>query len=268
MADAVEGEVAESPRFTPGAIRSVRLFSTDPRAPRARRPTDAVLVGFGLITLLAAAWAADPPGTLSNDITRLAEDSPEWVNSIWQVSFDLLPLWAGILIALSVVRRHFVLAVSMLAAVVLGFFVAYASHRFALGDPLDFDEFVRLFTRSEGPAGFPAVRLVAATAVIVAASPAVTRPFRFFGRIVLGLGFFASLGLGAATVVGSIGGLAAGAVAAAAVHLVTGSPGGRPSPKTVIATLAELGVRVHDVERTRLAVVLTEAIKKWWDVPD
>jgi hypothetical protein len=222
MAEAIEDELAEGPRFSPRAIRYVCLFSTEPRAPRARRPTDAVLVVFGLVTLLAVSWAADPPGTLSNDVTRLAEDSPEWVNSIWQVFFDFLPAWAAILIVLSVVRRHFVLVVSMVAAVVVGIFLSYESHRFALGDPLDFEEFIRLFTRSEGPAGFPGVRLVAATAVIVAASPAVTRPFRFFGRIVLGLGFFASLGLGAATVPGSIGGLAAGVAAAAAVHLVAG----------------------------------------------
>ena len=248
MADAVEGEVTASPRFGPRAIRSVRLFSTEPDAPRARRPTDGVLLAVGLVTLLAASWAAEPPGTLSNDVTRLVEDSPEWVNSVWQVFFDFLPLWAAILIVLTTVRRHFVLAVSMVAAVVVGFFLSYSSHWLALSDPLDLEEFIRLFTRSEGPAVFPGVRLVASTAVLVAASPALSRPFRFFGRVVLGLGFFASLGLGAATVVGSIGGLAAGAAAAAAVHLVTGSPGGRPSPKTVTATLAELGVPVGDIE--------------------
>jgi uncharacterized membrane protein YbhN (UPF0104 family) len=248
MAAALEGEVADSPGSMPHVIRSMRLFATEPRAPRARRPTDAVLVGFGLVTLLAASWAADPPGALSDDITRLAEDSPEWVNSIWQVFFDFLPLWAGILIVLSIVRRHFVLAVSMVATVIVGCFVSYASHRFALVEALDFEEFIREFTRSESPAGFPAVRLVAATAVLVAASPAVTRPFRFFGRIVLGLGFLAGLGLGAATVAGSIGGLAVGVVAAGFVHLVTGSPGGRPTSTTVTATLAELGVPVRDVE--------------------
>ena len=248
MAEAAENELAETPRFSPRAIRSVRLFSTEPGAPRARRPTDAVLLGFGVVTLLAASWAADPPGTLSNDVTRLAEDSPEWVNSIWRVFFDVLPVWAGLLIVLSVARRHFVLAISMVSAVVVGFFLSYASHRLAVNDALDIEEFARQFTRSEGPAGFPGVRLGAATAVLVAASPAVTRPFRFFGRIVLGLGFIATVGLGAATVAGSIGGLAAGAAAAAAVHLVTGSPGGRPSPRAVTATLAELGVPVHDVE--------------------
>ena len=242
MAEAADVEVAENPRFGPRAIRSVRLFSTEPGAPRARRPTDAVLLAVGLVTLLVASWAAEPPGALSRDVTQLAEDSPEWVSSIWQIFFDFLPLWAAILIVLSIVRRHFVLAGSMVAAIVVGFLVSYASHRIALGDPLDFGEFIRLFTRSEGPAVYPGVRLVAGTAVLVAASPAVSRPFRFFGRVVLGLGFFASLGLGAATLAGSIGGLAAGAAAAAAVHLATGSPGGRPSSKNVTATLAELGV--------------------------
>jgi uncharacterized protein (TIRG00374 family) len=248
MAEATEDEFAESQRLRPRVIRSVRAFSTEPGALLERRPTDAVLGGFGLATLLAVSWAADPPGTLSNDITRLAEDSPEWVNSMWQIFFDFLPMWAAILIVFSIVRRHFVLAVSMVAAVVVGFFLSYASHRVALAEPVDLEEFIREFTRSEGPAGFPAVRLVAATAVLVVASSAVTRPFRFFGRIVLGLGFFAGLGLGAATVPGSIGGLAAGAAAAAAVHLVTGSPGGRPTPTTVTTTLAELGVLIHDVE--------------------
>lgn len=248
MVRAVEVKVADSTVPMPRAIRSVRLFATEPQAVRSRRPTDAVLVGFGLIALLMVAWAADPPGALSADVARLAEDSPEWVNSIWQIFFDFLPTWAGILIVLSVVRRHVVLALSMAAAVVVAFFVSYVSHRFALVEPLDFEEFVRELARSGGPAGFPAVRLAVATAAIVAASPAVTRPFRFLGRIAIGISFCAGLGLGAATVAGSVGGLAAGAVAAAVVHLVTGSPGGHPTPTTVRATLAELGVLIQNVE--------------------
>jgi len=238
----------ESSTFSPRNIGSLRLFSTEPGAPLARRPTDAVLLVVGLVTLLVAAVAADPPGPLSDAITDLVEETPAWLTSIWQVAYDFLPAWGVALAIFALVRRHLRLAISMVGAVLIGFFVSYASHRLALDDPLAVGDFIHLFTRSEGPAEFPGLRIVSATAVLVTASPAVTRPFRFFGRIALTFGFLASIGLGTTTVVGSIAGLAAGTAGAAAVHLITGSPGGRPSPKAVTATLAALGVPVHDTE--------------------
>jgi uncharacterized membrane protein YbhN (UPF0104 family)/tRNA A-37 threonylcarbamoyl transferase component Bud32 len=231
-----------------GAFRSFRFFATPPDAPRSRRPTDAVLLGLGLAAVAAASWAGEPAGRLSNDLVRLAEGSPGWMQSIWQVLFDFMPFWAVVLVLMSILRRFFVLAASQVVAAALSIAVAYASQEVALADPLGLEDFVRALTRSGDPLGFPGIRLAVTTAVLVVASPGLSRPFRFFGRIVLTLGFLATVGLSASTFVGAVGGLAAGVVAAAAVHLAFGSPGGRPSRTEAKLALAELGVPVRDVE--------------------
>mgnify|MGYP003934714709 CR=1 FL=1 len=175
-----------------------------------------VLLVVSLLVLLMSAWSADPPGALSNDLTQLVEDSPSWVLSIWQLLFDLVVVWAGLLVVLAVLRRQFVPAVTAIVAAAFGVFLAVVGGWIALGDAEDVGTVLSRLTVSEGPASFPAIRLVTASAVLVVMSPAISRPYRFFGRIALTLGFMASVGLGVATLVGSIGGLAAGAAAAAA----------------------------------------------------
>ena len=235
-------------RLEPRTARSFRLFSTRAGGPYDRRPTDVVLLVVASLVLLMSAWSADPPGTLSNDLGRLVANSPAWVLSIWQLLFDLLVVWAGVLVVLAVVRRQVVPAVTAVAAIALGVVLAVVGSRIALGDADDIGSILSRLTVSEGPASFPAIRLVSASAVLVVMSPAITRPYRFFGRLVLALGFLASVGLGVATLVGSIGGLAAGAAAAAAAHLVFGSPGGRPTESEIRLVLAELGTPVDRLE--------------------
>jgi len=98
-----------------GRAHAFRFFATPRDAPRSRRPTDAVLLGLGLATLVAASWAAEPAGRLSNDLTRLVEDTPGWAQSAWQVFFDFMPFWAVVLVVRSVARRFFTLAASQVA---------------------------------------------------------------------------------------------------------------------------------------------------------
>ncbi len=187
-----------------------------------------MLLGLGLATLVAASWAAEPAGRLSNDLTRLVEDSPGWAQSAWQVFFDFMPFWAVVLVVMSVARRFFALAASSGGGGARrASRCAYLSHRAAVADPVGLEDFVRGLTRSGDPTEIPAIRLACVTAVLVVASPGLSRPFRFFGRIVLALGFLATVGIPASTFAGAVGGLAAGAAAAAAVHLVFGCA---PSP--------------------------------------
>jgi uncharacterized membrane protein YbhN (UPF0104 family) len=227
---------------------SFRLFSTPPGAPHDRRPTDLVLFGVGTAILLMAVWAADPPGSLSNDLTEIVDDSPEWVLSIWQVFFDLTIVWATLLVLFALLRRQFLLAATAITAIVFGVVLAVGSQHLALADADDLSGILGQLGVSEGPAAFPSVRLLTASAVLVVMSPAISRPYRFFGRTVVAMGFVASVGLGVSTLVGAIAGLAAGTMAAAGAHLIFGSPGGRPSPEQVREVLDELGVRVDHLE--------------------
>ncbi len=107
-------------------------------------------------------------------------------------------------------------------------------------------------TVSGGPPTFPAFRLAIASAVIVTASPHLGRPLRRAGRWILFAAGVATLFLGVATVGGVIGSLLIGSVTAAVIHLVFGSPGGRPSLRQVQQALAELGVEAADLQPAAL----------------
>jgi uncharacterized membrane protein YbhN (UPF0104 family) len=233
-------------------VSALRLFAAPPGSPRAQRPTDVVLLIISLFWLVVTTLTADPPGRLSSDISRLVQDSPEWLISIWEIGNELVVWWAIALVVLAVLRRHILLAAMALCSAVTGLIIAFICHRLAMSAPLEFTEYVEAWTRNEAPPVFPAIRLVTAGAVIVVASPAVARPVRFFGRIVILMAFLSVVGLETSNAGGAIAGLAAAISAAAVVHLVFGSPGGRPSIEMAEHALAELGAPVHDLHPARL----------------
>ena len=84
-------------------------------------------------------------------------------------------------------------------------------------------------------------------AVIAVASPYVSRPARQLGRVLMLLMFFAAIYLGTAAADGALAAVLIGFAIAAIVHLIFGSPGGRPTTRQVEAALDELGIEVDSV---------------------
>ena len=91
-----------------------------------------------------------------------------------------------------------------------------------------------------------------AVAITVTASPHLSRPLRYAGRWVVGLGTIGTVYTQEATVGGTIAALILGAMAAAAVHLIFGSPGGRPSIREVSEAVGDLGVDARDLRPAEL----------------
>ena len=151
----------------------------------------------------------------------------------------------------ALVRRHLRVAAAAVISVLLAVTLAYLSHRLAGGDTVDLGSFLGTTGIDDRRIAFPGLRLVVATAAIVSVSPSLTRPFRFVGRAILTAGAVATVGLTVSTVVGALGSLAAGVAGAAAVHLLLGSPGGRPSRERVLAALDDLGVPVRSLDAAR-----------------
>ncbi len=107
---------------------------------------------------------------------------------------------------------------------------------------------LELLTDVDGPPVLPPTVCAVAVAVIATASPHLSRPVRHLGRWLIGLQVVASLFLGAAELSGALAGVGIGYVAAALVHLLFGSPGGRPSTTRIRGALADLGVTVTELE--------------------
>src|SRR5262249_4186840 len=95
-------------------------------------------------------------------------------------------------------------------------------------------------TRSSITPTFPVVRLAVIVAVIAVASPYLTRPTRRVGQRLILLLALAALYLGIGLPDDAFAAIVLGWGIAAIVHLVFGSPGGRPTTTQVNAALVEL----------------------------
>ncbi|MCU1461829.1 MAG: hypothetical protein JWO37_1904 [Acidimicrobiales bacterium] len=96
--------------------------------------------------------------------------------------------------------------------------------------------------------GFPSIRVAIVVAVAATAAPFVTRPTRIVGKVLAFGVALAAMGSGHADPDGAAAALLIGWGIAAGLHLIFGSPGGRPGPLAVANTLRNLGVMARDVE--------------------
>jgi uncharacterized membrane protein YbhN (UPF0104 family) len=223
----------------------VRVWSSQGDAARVRRPTDVLLLVGSLVTLVVLGLAAPGPTGADTAVATLLVWLEPVFGWLWSVAYALLALWAlavVLLAALSPGRRR--LLVDLAAAAGLAFAVALA-----VGALVGTDATVSVsaLLSSGPPVVYVPTRVAVLTAVIVAASPHLARPWRYAGRLVVAFGAVAAIGLGATNALGAGAAITVGIAAAAAVHLVLGSPAGRLTVAQVQVALAELGVEVVDV---------------------
>ncbi len=226
-------------------VRGFRVFSSAADATRVRRPTDVLLLVFGVLTPIALSLVAPGPTALDTAILSVVDAVPGMDAWLWELAYVLLVAWPVLLAVLALARRgrRALLGDYLLAAGLALAFAILAGA--ATGTPID--ESMRSLLTADPPPVYVAARLAVVTAIIVTASPHVARPLRYIGRAVLVLGSMAGVALGIALPIGTLAGWAAGVAAAAVVHLVLGSPGGRPTPAEVDLALSDLGIEASDV---------------------
>jgi len=241
------GNAGEAPKSGRGLkVADIRVFSSASDAPRARRPTDVVLLATAVAVVAGMVLVAPGPGELDDAIRSLLTALPGLLGWFWEISYDLLFVWAIVLMVLAVASRgRLRLFLDQVLAAALAFGIGAALGALAGSEV---SESVRSLTSSDPPAVFLAVRLATATAVIAVSSPHLSRPLRYLGRWIVAVGALASVALGIALPVGVIAGLALGFGTAAMLHLVLGSPGGRLSLEQMRAVLADLDVPVIEIE--------------------
>ncbi len=233
-------------RLLSRAMTPIRFFSSASAAPRARRPTDVVLLIISVIGIaIALVLVPDPAGSESATSTFL-RSLPGLLGWFWEIAYVLVFVWAAILLGAPLVSRgRLRLSRDQLLALVL----ASVASLLLAGD---WSTMLDGLTASGPPPAFPAVRIGLLTAILVTTSPHLGMPARRAGRFFLALGTLASIALGAVQPVGAIAGLSLGAVAATLVHLIFGSPGGRPTPVQVAEALADIGFETEHVEPASL----------------
>ena len=180
---------------------------------------------------------------------------------MWGVLYDLLWLWAIVLVLAAVLWRQRVVALQALASLVVVTVVSVVVSRLAIGHWPD------LGSAIEGASGsppYPAMRVAQTGAVILVLAPHLVKPLRTTGRWILLLGIVAGMLTDTATTGGNLAAFLAALTAAATVRLAFGTSAGRPGLSQVADALNELGVdakHLEAAERQSAGVVLFDA----WD---
>jgi uncharacterized membrane protein YbhN (UPF0104 family) len=248
MTAATEAPSAEAPRPTRVAAWREHSFGPASEQPYRRRTSDWIRLVIGVGILALAIWHQDDPSQFEKDLFTTVNGLPNQLESFFRLLYALGALWAlGLVVVAALAARRWRLARDMaiggVATWVLARFIgALVVENASLTHSLD------IVTRvGDETANFPAVRLAIIVAVISVASPYLTRPVRRLGQLLVLLIAIASLYLGTTVPDGALAAVALGWSVAALVHLVFGSPGGRPTTAQVTATLGELGVDADDV---------------------
>jgi uncharacterized membrane protein YbhN (UPF0104 family) len=213
--------MADRARF--GSRDLVRVWSSAPGAQLLRRPTDVLLLLIAVLLLAALAVPMPGPTQADDAVVGLLDSLPSAVGLLWGVSTTVLTVWSIVLVLLPLAfrgrRRLTPMLLLAVAVAVGGVLITDASARLAL-----------------------------TTAAIVTASPYVSRPLRYWGRLLILAGSVSVVGTGEALPIVALAGLLVGIGAAALTHLVLGSPQGLLTDGQVEIALADLGVDVVDIQ--------------------
>jgi uncharacterized membrane protein YbhN (UPF0104 family) len=228
-------DVAEPPRIGP------RLFATEADEPRARRAGDVLLLVGAAVVALALSTAADPLPRFVRDLDRLLTGLPGALDPVWQLLADLLTVLALAVAVASLIRRRWTVTRDLLVAAVVTLACWVVLGRLATGQWPDVLDAVR---STSPPPFYPSLRVALTGAVVLTATPHLTRPARRLGHWAIALAGMSTVMLGATGALGALAAVAVAMVAAAVVHLVFGSSAGRPSLKLVRSGLTDVGVTV------------------------
>ena len=232
-----------------GGVHAWRAGTFGPASeePYRRRTSDRVrLVTAIVLVVYLALRYAEPSGT-NQSLFTLVNGLPDELAPVFEALYWIGTLWAVVIVAVAAaVARRWRLARDLTLAGIVAALLARAIGEYVVVG----ESFSKVFdaTRRLGVApSFPLVRLAIVTAIVSAASPYVTVPTRRVGRVVVVTLAISAMYLGIGYPSDVLAGLVLGWGVAALVHLVFGSPGGRPTTPQVVAALDALGVRAHDV---------------------
>lgn len=246
MGENVELEAQQAashePVFEPR--RSRRLFATPASEPRARRLTDLLLLIASLVGLLLASAAEFPAPGFMVALTAFLRSAPSFLDTAWQITADVLALFALVLLIATFVRRRFDVALDLAAGLVIATAAWLLLGRWAQGD---WPAITRSLRSAQPELWYPSPRVALPAAVIVTIAPHLTRPFRRVGRWLLTLACIGIVALGASSLLGAVAGLLVGASAGFIVHLIFGSSAGRPSLDDVARALVKVGVHTSSL---------------------
>jgi uncharacterized membrane protein YbhN (UPF0104 family)/tRNA A-37 threonylcarbamoyl transferase component Bud32 len=224
-----------------------RLFGRAEEPHLQRRTSDWLRLATGVVVLLIAARHAGDVNATEQALYDLVGTIPRQLDTVFLAIYRLGVLWTvGLVVLATLVARRRRLARDLFVAGLVASLAARLIGRIVIAHST-FAGSIREAARLGGSQQFPAVRVAVVVAVISTAGPYVTRPTRVVGRVLIVSFALAALALGRAFPNDLFAAVVLGWTVAAAVHLLFGSPGGRPTVEQVRRALAELGVNARNV---------------------
>ena len=202
---------------------------------------------LGVVTL---SLFAPGPTAIDDTVSQLVKELPGLFGWFWEICYDLMLIWALVLLLLALVaRRRKRLFFTELLAAGMALGLALLAGKVA---GTDWSRSLEALGGSQTSPIYLAVRLALASAVVVMASPHMSRPLRFIGRWVVTFGAIAGVALGTTLPIGMAAGLLIGLGTAAILHLILGSPAGRLTLVQVATALDDLGVDATELRHAPL----------------
>jgi glycosyltransferase 2 family protein len=217
------------------------LFASSRSEPRARRPTDIAMAIASLLAIVVTCVLANVADDLDQAFSDVLTAFPPFLDPLWLALAWTPVVWALVLLGAALVRRRPSLARDIVGGVVLAVLLAGLVGLLAGNGAW---VAVTRFGDVNGPPAFPPGVLTVASAAIAVTSPHLTRPFRHFGRWLVAGQVVGATMLGTALASGSVAAIWIGLFSAAVVHVLVGSPGGRPTSSRIEVALRELGLDV------------------------
>jgi uncharacterized membrane protein YbhN (UPF0104 family)/tRNA A-37 threonylcarbamoyl transferase component Bud32 len=248
-----QSPTAPPPAATPAGPSRVstwreRSFGPASEQPYRRRTSDWIRLVIGIAILAYLIHHEGHESQAELNLFNFVNGLPSSLESVFRLLYRFGALWAlAIVVIAAVVMRRWRLARDLAIGGAVTWVLARLIGALVV-DHSSVKESIDVVTRfGHDSPGFPSVRLAVIVSVIAVASPYLTRPIRRINQLLILVLAFASLYLGTALPDGALAAVALGWSVAALVHLVFGSPGGRPTTSQVRSALAELGVPTDDV---------------------
>ncbi|MGZ6962836.1 MAG: lysylphosphatidylglycerol synthase domain-containing protein [Acidimicrobiia bacterium] len=217
--------------------------------PSRRRPGDLVRVAIAAVIVAGFVVYSRDPARLERDLVHAIADLPHDGRSFVILGYQILAVWAiGLLVVGAILVRRWRLARDLVIAGFASWILGRALAFLARDDSL-WQAVRKTFDLTDAPR-FPTVRLAVVVAMVVVASPYLSRPMRHVGQVLVVAIALDALYIDRAFPTDLLGAVVLGWGVAAAVHYAFATPIGRPTAAVVARALARLHLDVVGVKPT------------------
>jgi uncharacterized membrane protein YbhN (UPF0104 family)/membrane-associated phospholipid phosphatase len=217
-----------------------------------RRPGDIGRLIIGVLGLVLTGLWAQSGNDVDTNLFKVVNDLPNSLEGVANAFAALGSIWFAVAVVIVLLLARWFPAARDAAIAGGGAWLISIGFNELLGTRSASS--LGITVRAGSGPSFPAATAAVAAALLIGLSPYLIRPIRRAGALVVSLVALSAMYLGTGLASDVLGGLFLGFAAGAAVHVVFGAPGGRPSALQIREALTELGFEVAAIDVSEIDV--------------